>query len=327
MDHSLDGQWQAQYRARIRSVTGDEPGYIDSYRALASTAVHRTRQSFRSLRPRKRNESQLPASKPRATAPGPRRPLTPPLPADTTTQETGDQWQSPFFKLPLELRQEIYKQVLGDSNVHITRAVTLHHLRCKCVSCPGYASYFDYGTAWKRTWVCDGSKYDYDGDRLSIALLGTCRRVYAEAVNVLYSSNTFTFQNAEVLRGFLGLLSPGSRSSLATVHMDVCPDAPMRSSSDLFHQIGACNVFVELPGLRSLELRIHLSPMSRWTGNLAAFDPLAQLKGNRNLRQARFYLPGQSKGLAWMHERPFEVLPLDAWPWLRRRDLPRDVFV
>lgn len=75
---------------------------------------------------------------------------------------------------------------------------------------------------------------------------------------------------------------------------------------------------------RTLELRIHLSPMSRWTGNLAAFDPLAQLKGNRNLRQVRFYLPGQSEGLAWMHERPFEVL---AWPWLGRRDLPRDMFV
>lgn len=318
LEHSIEAR--RDYNSSRRHVYPPPDLQITSFRALVSKAAHRTRQTFHGLRPQRKSGSQRSDARQVPTAPAPRRPLTPRLPADRTAQETADQSQSPFFRLPLELRQEIYKQVLGSSNIHVTHAVALRHLRCKCASCPGYASYYDYGGAWKRTWACDSSKYDYDGDRLSIALLLSCRWMYAEAIGLLYSSNTFTFQNSEVLRRFLHLLTPVRRACLTAVHMDVCADLVGGDSL----RNGTCEDLAELPGLRSLELRVHPPPSPQY---LAGFNDLSELKGMPNTRRVRVYLPDQSEAPAWMHEGPFEALPLDAWPWLGRCDLPDGAFV
>lgn len=300
---------------------------VTSFRTLGRRAAHRTRDSISGLFPTRKTKCPCPQQHP--TMPVPRRPLTPPLSGAATAQETPfNQPQSPFFKLPFELREEIYTQVIGRSNIHITHAITLHHLRCKCASCPGYVSYWDYGYAWRRTWACDRTKYDYDGDSISIAFLMSCRRAYTEATRLLYSSNTFTFQDENVLCRFLDHISPPRRDCLRSIHMDLPPSSLDHDSPDFgsFRNI-ACNVLVGLPNLRFLEFRIHPLPNSRSTTYVADLSPLAGLVQISSLQVVRLYISVPSEAPAWMFERPFEILPLYIWDWWERRDAPNPSFV
>lgn len=319
----------AEYvRSRSQSALlfGDQ-FQVQSYRALGRKAFHRTQESIQRLRSKKKGEPQS-TQESTLTAPTPRLPLTPPL-SGNTTQEAFGQSQSPFFKLPFELREEIYKQVVGRSNIHITHAVTLRHLRCKCPSCPGYMSYWDYGFSWKRTWACDESKYDYDSDSLSIALLLSCRKVYAEAIGLLYSSNTFTFQNQNIFRGFLYALPPSGRVCLRSIHMDLpssALDRDVPESSCFFHS-DAFDLLINLPDLRFLEFRVHFPPKERSDTYVADFRALDRLRRMPNLQLVRFYIPVQSESPAWVHEKPFETLPLYTWALWERYSLPKSAFV
>jgi hypothetical protein len=128
-----------------------------------------------------------------------------------TRGQTLIQTQSRVMRLPLELRQLIYRAVLGDSTFHIILKNTrkLGHLRCKAnsqVECPVVYS------GHKQTRECcwgtvdaaniwaplSGQTEPTDGD--IIPFLQTCRQVYSEAIEFLYSTNTFSISDLDCLR-------------------------------------------------------------------------------------------------------------------------------
>lgn len=94
-------------------------------------------------------------------------------------QKTLDQAQSPFFtKLPLEIRRLIYAHTLGGGSVHLSTPNTELH----ATGCPSK--------------TCRCRLFQGKGDlplNFGLSLLTTCRKVYSEAIESLYSENTFAF--------------------------------------------------------------------------------------------------------------------------------------
>ena len=227
----------------------------------------------------------------------PRRPLTPSDERDSIP-EMSDQAQCSLYRLPLELRGEIYKQVLGYSNIHVTGSRQLHHLRCKCASCPGYAVKYDRSRTWKSRWECDGIKYAHDGDSLQTELLRTCRRIYSEAIDLLYSANTFSFIDGPSLPRFLAAVIPPRRPGIHTIHIDanfswpnasLLYDTPSPGTDDRFRK-EVWDTLAALPNLQYLEFRIHPFPARIKAKHIHDVIPETPLWSKRSLRRVRLYV-------------------------------------
>ncbi|KAE9970806.1 hypothetical protein EG328_006071 [Venturia inaequalis] len=107
------------------------------------------------------------------------------------TQKTIDQFASPLFQLPYELRGEIWRYVLGG--------------KCMAHDLGGWRM-GDASNPWP-PWEIPGNRKLRGLKSLSglgwepqcpkgfLSILMTCRQAYSEAIDVLYSSNLFYFRN------------------------------------------------------------------------------------------------------------------------------------
>ncbi|KAF2262995.1 hypothetical protein CC78DRAFT_618085, partial [Lojkania enalia] len=115
-------------------------------------------------------------------------------------------------RLPLELRQMIYEVVLGGRTVHISlfEDYPIYHLVGR--KCSMQVCYHVVGRKMEETNLC-----------FSIALLATCRQIYTEAINILYTANAFSFlgkQDCGMALAFLDhYLSPQRLDQLRVVNM------------------------------------------------------------------------------------------------------------
>ena len=125
---------------------------------------------------------------------------------------------------------------------------------------------------------CDGARDDEHHSRkyacfsapLHLGLLSTCRRTYAEAFPVLWSTNHFCFEDSQVMSLTLFSLTPRQRSSIKTLRLDI-NDFVDRSEWE-FDLIAAD--LTSLHGLRNIQLFSHLYEMpSRSTAQLR-YQPL-----------------------------------------------------
>ncbi|PQE33540.1 ankyrin repeat protein [Rutstroemia sp. NJR-2017a WRK4] len=117
------------------------------------------------------------------------------------------QHQAQFFSmLPKEVRLLIYEKVLGGRVLHIVRRTKqLGHVPCKRGDLEKEESC--------RALGCRGSK-EYNGYYASngeghgdlIQMLQVCRRLYTEAIPILYSTNTFDFDSMETVLSFSNLI-------------------------------------------------------------------------------------------------------------------------
>ncbi len=101
---------------------------------------------------------------------------------------------SPCFfleRLPLELRLRIYEYALGGQTIHLV------HMRNDSVEWPYQASIPMITSMIGANW--DPMKPDpWEPPVISLALLLTCRQIYSEAADILYSSNFFATDNIRV---------------------------------------------------------------------------------------------------------------------------------
>ncbi len=146
--------------------------------------------------------------------------LTPP-PSEISDQELEmyEQTQSPLFKLPPELRCQIYGEVIGNKTIHIVQRSRdkLGHTICRCNNPPCQEQCREDG--------CRGTKLPSGiyaifgaGSGGILPLLKSCRKMYglyllltlqdayllryADAIEVLYGSNIFDFDSMESLISF-----------------------------------------------------------------------------------------------------------------------------
>lgn len=115
-------------------------------------------------------------------------------------------FSSAFLSLPVEIREQIYAEVLGNDTIHITQLPNrLGHIRCNSSllsplqdrsSCNRECFPTTTGIHTYRR----GTFLDHNAtSENSLALLQTCRQTYNEASWMLYETNTFEFNHPQSL--------------------------------------------------------------------------------------------------------------------------------
>ncbi|OCK80181.1 hypothetical protein K432DRAFT_353504 [Lepidopterella palustris CBS 459.81] len=187
-------------------------------------------------------------------------PLPPSSPSFQVKQRTCNQSQSALLsKMSTELRLLIWEFAIADEVVHI---VQQRKRLCNTVCtespdsvdgfhrCLGYVS--GYGDIWLQQ---PGAKL--------LSLLKTCRLVYSEAIDILYSRNTFRLEHLDTLSHFSTITLPSRFNSIRSLHLywyfynDIFADAwftyPPR---DLATWQKTCDILARMEGLRVLTITL-----------------------------------------------------------------------
>lgn len=184
-------------------------------------------------------------------------------------QQTTDQTQSSFLtKLPYDIRLMIYDMVLGGNVLHLNaqnqKARILHHV-CKHPKEIDNVGMHQDCSGIMTVRPSAAPREDYPEATGLLPLLVTCRRVYSEAINTLYSANTFEFTQNFAAFTFLKFMLPAQRMASFRhfrLHLRV-PRHPALNSRALRDWQDLWSFFRhEMPGLLSLYLQIQmLQPM------------------------------------------------------------------
>lgn len=119
-------------------------------------------------------------------------------------------------RLPLELRRQIYAYVLGNQVVHILLTPTrIAHV---CCASPTHTDFSR--TCYPRArQLFVPEPVPIPPSDIAIGLLLSCRQIYAEALPILYSLNTFDFDDLSAFNLFAKNISPSGLSSIKSLHL------------------------------------------------------------------------------------------------------------
>lgn len=130
-------------------------------------------------------------------------------------QQTCLQNQCAFLSvLPLDIRAIIYEMVLGGMSFHLGNPNESKG-RILCFVCrrPGHMNDDHHEVCFASTCHRRSSIPREDSEQATgmLPLLVTCRRIYSEAIDTLYSSNTFEFWQNQYAFRFLKVMLPQQR--------------------------------------------------------------------------------------------------------------------
>jgi hypothetical protein len=120
----------------------------------------------------------------------------------------------------------IYRKVLGDRRFHIVlKENKLGHLVCRIDSdlpCPPESEVRPTASCWGKSdgasiWRPMHGRRATDGDILPF--LQSCRQIYSEAIDLLYSTNTFSFREMDCLRFLANTTLPSSFSQITRLEI------------------------------------------------------------------------------------------------------------
>ena len=192
---------------------------------------------------------------------------------------------SPLLRLPLEIRNRIWALVLGNQFIHLEYLDTIRipgygkmqiwrHLVCQC-DCPENEMveeftwtnrYGEEEIIWRQPhYSCDQElaydimKHHRQWNHVSMHLtaLRVCRQIYIEANDVLWTTNTFSFNDAAVsFDRFMDSRTSHQRRSLKNLRLQMDwvwgEDQPWNDALNM-------TLIRHLSGLRSLRLQINHS--------------------------------------------------------------------
>ena len=160
-------------------------------------------------------------------------------------QHTYLQEQCKFLSmLPLDVRMIIYDMVLGGMVFHITTNESKSRILSHICKRPDHISDEDhqdcFDTSAKRP--SSAPRADYPQATGQLPLLVSCRRIYSEAIDTLYSANTFEFWENRVAFKFLKVMLPPQRLQgirrfrwdMQLPHHPSLDNRSLRDWSDLF---------------------------------------------------------------------------------------------
>ncbi|KAL9023529.1 MAG: hypothetical protein Q9180_008196, partial [Flavoplaca navasiana] len=194
-------------------------------------------QSSKKTRKRRRWIEEVKARRNRPTKPQTPYPdaSTSPIPLKARTKETEEislldladgktgLVDSGLGRLPLEIRVEIWKLVFGaEDNVFVLlpsqkiRAVpetwSVHHWLMAGQGYPNRRFLSDHGEQSNDARFCANRP----------AILRTCRQIYIEAVELLYSENAFVFKDASTFTAFTKAVVPRRLNAIRTIRLYFC---------------------------------------------------------------------------------------------------------
>lgn len=251
----------------------------------------------RTQKERKTNAPQpLPLQRPRALT------STCGFPIESKQQvRTSDQSQSLLFgRLAKEIRQQIWTEVLGGHLLHIARAPKrLLAIECSevrnskptvgrhgCWGIPSRPRELGYTPGFYHSPM-----YQHPAKPANLLpLLQTCRRVYLEAISIIYTDNVFDINHIDTLLYLQQSVLPQRLSQIRTLNLSWCFQRPLDSAPvpyDLETWREACNVLAtSCTGLRELTVNLTGSAVF-WQGIKfkdkwgAALDALMPIKASK----------------------------------------------
>ena len=194
---------------------------------------------------------------------------------------------SSLLTVPLEIRTKIYSELLGDRLVHlryrrefdddvgsITKRKKLgqtawSHAVCE-VDCPESVkdqgkSYPDSGGDGEEVdWLnphqsCDVrlNYRNWDDEPFPLSILRSCRQIYHEAGQILWSTNTFSFTDGATFQRFMGTRSLIQKRTLKKLRFEMNWD----TQEEATRWNSALNITIirSLQGLRQLRMCIYYS--------------------------------------------------------------------
>ncbi|KAJ9311343.1 hypothetical protein DTO271D3_8413 [Paecilomyces variotii] len=202
-------------------------------------------------------------------------------------QSTSNKFQSSFFsKLPAEIRRKIYIEVLGGQVLNIFKDETARYVK----------------------WIPQRKPL--------LALPMSCRRIYSETIDLLYSHNTFFFNDFDTILWFVSTILPQRLAAIRTLHVEwdcVCFwHARMRPPPpyDRDTWMRVWRTIPSMTGLRELMVRIWNGPRMDAATEMDVFRPLTALKG---LERFELELPWRYQGVGGEEEEegnrdmPFKI--------------------
>ncbi|MCJ1466987.1 hypothetical protein MMC07_005609 [Pseudocyphellaria aurata] len=143
----------------------------------------------------------------------------------------------------------------------------------------------------------------------NIALLQTCRQIYLEAINVLYTTNIFDIDHLQTLIYLSKSIPPQQFATISTLHVSW----PVTYHAASYHgQVDSMNdwervchvVATKMPGLRHFKVSLsHNAPLSiREESDQDWIKPLLEIRGLRT-----FNLVTHDVNLTRRHERDVNV--------------------
>lgn len=195
----------------------------------------------------------------------------------------------PFLKLPPELQDMIITYVLGNRFLHIMCSMFLRpgledrlfHYTCvsKINEKQFYKEYLNpysekpcqtdrpchYSHVKNNCWNhddCD-DMYRYHS-KMDLSLLGVCRELYRKGTRVLYSTNTFCFNEPTYFESFYKSLTLPYKSMLRQILLEAMFHVYEPEYSEYDHDewgyVLSPNVVQQLSGVRAVHLVIHQNP-------------------------------------------------------------------
>ncbi|KAL2872180.1 uncharacterized protein BJX67DRAFT_101963 [Aspergillus lucknowensis] len=170
-------------------------------------------------------------------------------PVNPYSRPINSQSSSPLFaKLPLEIRLAIYEYAFGDQVVHLVQVKDkIRHVRCEdttssldknrrcCPSTPARWRDQDTTTSSSRTTgnasaANTSMLYPHTHPSLptslsnsSVSVLRTCRAIYAEAADILYTNSTFDVDDLTTFIAFTLSISPDRLRSIKRLAIQWTP--------------------------------------------------------------------------------------------------------
>ena len=134
-----------------------------------------------------------------------------------------------FWKLPAELRNNVWEGVLGGNRIHITwkSSKGLGHRVCQATQSDDEASkmLLSRGLMYSgQHWRCGINGYsDYHSKtrplHLDISVLRTCRQANSEANDILLSTNIFSMEDSSAFKAFFKSLQPRQRRLIRSLNV------------------------------------------------------------------------------------------------------------
>ena len=205
-------------------------------------------------------------------------------------------------RLPIELRLEIYTYVLGGNLLHIFQVPRRLAHKC-CHGTPSKGYFRSCCPTTQRNNVRKG--YGGPFSSANIALLQTCRQIYLEAINVLYTTNIFDIDHLQTLIYLSRSIPPQHFATISKLNVswpvtyDIIPYHRQIDSINDWERF--CHVVAtKMPGLRHLKVSLtHNAPLSiHDEADQCWIKPLLEIRGLRT-----FNLETYDVNITGRHER------------------------
>ncbi|KAF2501043.1 hypothetical protein BU16DRAFT_189744 [Lophium mytilinum] len=231
-----------------------------------------------------------------------------------------DQTSAFLLRLPVELRIQIYTDVLGGSLFHcLPTPRGVRHLRCSGIFRPGPRC-FQSPQATDSYYHANPHNSRVLFSKTNLDFLATCRQIYVEGIDLLYSTNTFDFAHPLTFLWFAQTILPQRLAFITKLQIswftgnileplcrprhkksDIWEDSDLASDWDPMWKV----VAEDMPGLKDLWvlIRHYYARPDEQAIQERVLAPLLQLRGLKAFR----LVVNRSTGFV---DEPIEPSPL-----------------